>query len=103
MKLNFLNIEDKKIKNKLKNNIIINKELYLEITDLKIQIDNIFFDKWKIIRSISTDYEIIGNNRIHNVYQLKRFNIISRAYYKLWEILKKMKKHLNYGKNLKSI
>lgn len=92
MKLNFLNIEDKKIKNNLKKNIIINKELYLEINNLKIQIDNITFDKWKIIRSISTDYEIIGNNRIHNIYRLKRFNIISRAYYKLWEILRKYEK-----------
>lgn len=92
MELIFLNIEDKKIKNKLKKNIIINKELYLEINNLKIQIDNITFDKWKIIRSISTDYEIIGNNRIHNIYQLKRFHIISRAYYKLWEILRKYEK-----------
>lgn len=92
MKLKFFNIEDKEIKIKLKQNIIINKKLYLEINDLKMQINDITFDKWKIIRSISTDYEIIGNNRIHNIYKLKRFNIISRAYYKLWEILKKYEK-----------
>lgn len=92
MDLEFFNIEDKKIKSKLIQNIIINKELYFEIIKLKLGIDNVIFDKWKIIRSISTDYEMIGNNRIHNIKELKRYNIISRAYYKLWEILKKYDK-----------
>jgi len=89
MDIKFLNTEDKKIKSKLNNNIIINKELYFETIQLKLEIDDIPFEKWKIIRSISTDYEMIGNNRIHNIEDLKRYNIISRAYYKLWEILKK--------------
>jgi len=89
MDIKFFNIEDKKIKSKLNKNITINKELYFETIQLKLGIDNIHFDKWKIIRSISTDYEMIGNNRIHNIEELKRYNIISRAYYKLWEILKK--------------
>jgi len=92
MDLKFFNIEDKRIKSKLNKNIIINKELYFETIQLKLGIDNIPFDKWKIIRSISTDYEMIGNNRIHNIEELKRYNIISRAYYKLWEILKKYEK-----------
>jgi 23S rRNA U2552 (ribose-2'-O)-methylase RlmE/FtsJ len=87
MDIKFYNIEDKQIIKKLNQNIIINKELYFETIQLKLGIDNIAFSKWKIIRSISTDYEIIGNNRIHNIEELKIHNIISRAYYKLWEIL----------------
>ena len=89
MDIKYLNTEDKNILSQLNENIIINKELYFETIRLKLGIDNIPFNKWKIIRSISTDYEMIGNNRIHNIENLKRYNIISRAYYKLWEILKK--------------
>ena len=89
MDIKFINSDDKKIIEKLNKNIIINDKLYFKTIQMKLGIDNISFNKWKIIRSISADYEIIGNNRIHNIHQLKIYNIISRAYYKLWEILQK--------------
>ena len=71
----------------LENNIIINKKLFLENIIHKNRINDIPYYKWKIIRSISHDYEMIGNNRIHNISLLNDNNIISRAYYKLYEIL----------------
>jgi len=71
----------------LQNNIFIHKKLYLKNIEYKNMLNDIPYDNWKIIRSISHDYEIIGNNRIHNISILNDYNIISRAYYKLYEIL----------------
>lgn len=78
---------EKNLNHKLYKNIVINKDLYKEINDLKNQIDNIEHDKWRLIRTIMTDYEFVGNNKFHNIKQLKERKTISRAYYKLWEIL----------------
>jgi 23S rRNA U2552 (ribose-2'-O)-methylase RlmE/FtsJ len=94
--IKYVNKDDTSILEILNSNIIIKKELYYETVELKSKIDNVDFTKWKIIRSISTDYEIIGNNRIHNCENLKRYNIISRAYYKLWEILNKNEKRFDF-------
>lgn len=88
----------KNINNILKNNIFLNKEIYYENINLKKNIDLIPSYIWKIIRSITTDYEYIGNNRIHDIKELKEINSISRAYFKLLEIL-----NMNeYRFNLKS-
>jgi len=96
--LKYINEDDQDLLEYLNTNIIINKELYFETIKLKSQIDDVCFSKWKIIRSISTDYEMIGNNRIHNYEKIKRYDIISRAYYKLWEILFKYKLRFNFDK-----
>jgi len=79
--------DDKDILSHLDKNIIINKKIYNDINCVKSQIDNIEPNKWKMIRSIMTEYEFVGNNRYHNIKQLKNRKCISRAYYKLWEIL----------------
>ena len=84
---NYINIEHKNIQNNLNNNIIINKKLYNDINLIKNEIDDIDNYKWRLIRCIMTDYEFIGNNKFHNIKQLKNRRTISRAYYKLWEIL----------------
>ena len=83
----YLNKNDNQLYDKLKKNIIINKDLYHNITSMKKQIDNIDDDKWRLIRTLITDYEFIGNNKFHNIKPLKNRYTISRAYYKLWEIL----------------
>ena len=90
-KIEYMNQDDKNLLQLLNSNIIINKKLYFETNVLKSSIDDIDLSRWKIIRSISTDYEMIGNNRIHNFEKIKRYDIISRAYYKLWEILQRYK------------
>jgi len=88
-KIEYINKDDVNILHILNSNIIINKKIYNNTNKLKSEIDQIDLSRWKIIRSISTDYEMIGNNRIHNFEKIKRYDIISRAYYKLWEILQK--------------
>lgn len=85
--IKYINKNNKNIKNILLNNIYIHHNLYKINNNYKNEINNIPIDKWKIIRSISNNYEIIGNNRIHQNDKLKNYNIISRAYYKLLEIL----------------
>jgi cap2 methyltransferase len=83
----YIDSSNKNLNQLLYKNIIINKDLYIEINELKKKIDNIDDDKWRLIRTIMTDYEFVGNNKFHNIKQLKERNTISRAYYKLWEIL----------------
>jgi 23S rRNA U2552 (ribose-2'-O)-methylase RlmE/FtsJ len=90
--IKYVNKNNVNISNILQNRIILNDNLYQNIIKYKNEIDDIDYHKWKIIRSISTDYEIIGNNKIHNIPKFKRFDIISRAYYKLWEILNHFEK-----------
>jgi len=86
-KIKYINRKNKNIINILNDNIKIHKKLYDENNIYKKKIDDIPYDKWKIIRSISNDYEIIGNNKIHNNYEIKKHISVSRAYYKLLEIL----------------
>jgi len=83
----YTNQNDKNIILNLNKNVIINKKLFGEINIIKSNIDDIETSKWKLIRTIVTEYEFIGNNRYHNIQQLKNRRCISRAYYKLWEIL----------------
>ena len=71
----------------LKQNIIINNNLYYEINKLKSCIDHIPEKKWRLIRTLVTDYEFVGNNNYHNIKQLTDIKNISRAYFKLWELL----------------
>jgi len=89
MKFNpqYINQNNKDILSQLENNVIINNKIFDEINTIKTQIDDVQPAKWRLIRSIVTEYEFIGNNRYHNIQQLKNRRCISRAYYKLWEIL----------------
>lgn len=91
MKINFNNIyinqNNQNIINILNNKISLNKILFLENIKLKTDIDDIPYNKWKIIRSICSDYEIVGNNKIHQNHKIKEISTISRAYFKLLEIL----------------
>lgn len=100
-KIKYLNKNDKYLYQKLEKNIYINNEIYKINNELKTEIDNIPFDKWKIIRSISSNYEMIGNNRIHSDNKIKSINIISRAYFKLWEILNIYENRTNFNKKEK--
>ena len=90
---------NKNILSKLDNNVIINKKLFSDINTIKSQIDNIESDKWKLIRHIVTEYEFVGNNRYHNIKQLNKKKCISRAYYKLWELLCQFEPELQLYKN----
>jgi cap1 methyltransferase len=83
----YTNKNNKNIETQLNNNIIINKNIYNQINDIKSKIDDIEQYKWRLIRCIQTEYEFVGNNKFHNIKQLKERYCISRAYYKLWEIL----------------
>lgn len=89
---------DKNIENILYDNIIIHKDLYQENIKYKNLLNNVPYHHWKIIRSILHDYEIIGNNRIHEIDIFKNYDIISRAYYKLLEILNTFEKTLKIKK-----
>lgn len=96
----YIDKNDKNITKKLEENIILNKKLFLETNLIKSKINEISGDKWRLIRTIVTDYEYIGNNNIHNIKQIKKIKYISRAYFKLIEILNrtqllKNKKKLN--------
>lgn len=75
------------LKKVLNDKIILNKKLFLENNIIKNNIDNISYNNWKIIRSICSDYEIVGNNKIHQNYKIKEIVTVSRAYFKLLEIL----------------
>ncbi len=88
----YTNQNDENIISTLNKNVIINQKLFGEINIIKSNIDDIETSKWKLIRTIETEYEFIGNNRYHNIPQLKNRRCISRAYYKLWEILCKYEK-----------
>lgn len=83
----YIDKNDKNLETLLNDNIIIHKEIYDEINTYKQKIDNISKYKWTLIRSIQTDYEYIGNNKLHNIKRLKSIKSISRAYYKLWELI----------------
>ena len=87
IKLACINKTSANINELLDKNNIINKDPFNEICKLKTQIDTIDYDRWKIIRSVVTDYEFIGNNNIHNINKIKKIKYISRAYFKLIEIL----------------
>jgi len=89
MKFNpkYITQDHKNFQKQLNKNIIINKKLYGDINVIKSKIDDIEQYKWRLIRCIKTDYEFVGNNKFHNIKQLKERYCISRAYYKLWEIL----------------
>lgn len=93
---------NKNSKSILKDKIILNKSLFLENNKLKSNIDEIPYNIWKIIRSICSEYEIVGNNKIHQNYKIKKINSISRAYFKLLEILNVFENFLEI-KNKKSI
>lgn len=98
MNIIFKNIyikNDYSIEEKMDNGIYLNKEIFTSNNKLKMEIDNIPYNKWKIIRSICSDYEIIGNNKIHQNYKIKQINSISRAYFKLLEILNVYEKILD--------
>ncbi len=83
----YINKNKKNILSQLEKNVVINKKQFDKINIIKSKIDDIETSKWKLIRTIVTEYEFIGNNRYHNIRQLKDRRCISRAYYKLWEIL----------------
>lgn len=83
------------VKKNLNNEIYLNKKLFHSNNKLKMEIDDISYNKWKIIRSICSDYEIIGNNKIHQNYKIKNIDCISRAYFKLLEILNVYEKVLD--------
>ena len=85
--INYINKDNNNIENILKNKIFLNKKLFFENNNLKTNIDDIPYNHWKIIRSICSDYEIVGNNKIHQNYKIKEINSVSRAYFKLLEIL----------------
>ena len=87
IKLECINIHDTDIAKLLDKNNIINKDLFTAICKLKTQIDTIEYSRWNVIRSIVTDYEFIGNNNIHNISKINKIKYISRAYFKLIEIL----------------
>lgn len=85
--INYINQDNKNLKSILNSKIFINSKLFFENNKLKSQIDNIPYNIWKIIRSICSDYEIVGNNKIHQNYKIKEIHSVSRAYFKLLEIL----------------
>lgn len=86
-KLEYINKDNKDIKSILDKKIFINRDLFFENNRLKSEIDDIPYYNWKIIRSICADYEIVGNNKVYNNNMTKNINSISRAYFKLLEIL----------------
>ena len=85
--INYITKDNSNIKNILNNKIFLNRKIFLENNILKTQIDDIPYHNWKIIRSICSDYEIVGNNKIHQNYKIKEIISISRAYFKLLEVL----------------
>jgi len=93
-KIEYLKRDEKLITN-LDKTIIINKILFKQIVKEKKRIDLIPSDKWKLIRTIITDYEFVGNNKYHSIKKLKDNHAISRAYYKLWEILSVFENEMN--------
>ena len=95
----YTHIDDKNILSNLDKNIVMNKKQFDEINIIKSQIDDIETSKWKLIRTIVTEYEFIGNNRYHNIKPLKDRKCISRAYYKLWEILCKYENYFKLFEN----
>lgn len=100
--IKYINKNKKGITEKLNENIIIHKDLYDKINNLKEQIDNIPNKKWRLIRTIVTDYEFVSNNNYHKIKCLKSITPISRAYFKLWEILIKFESQFDL-QNLKNI
>jgi 23S rRNA U2552 (ribose-2'-O)-methylase RlmE/FtsJ len=94
-KITYTNINNKNCFHQLNKNIIHNKKLFNNINEIKKEIDYVPYYKWKVIRSIVTKYEMIGNNRLHNIKKLHEINCISRAYFKMFEILHKYEKELN--------
>ena len=73
----YTNSGEKNLNNKLYKNIIINKDLYQNINVLKNKIDDIDHDKWRLIRTIMTDYEFVGNNKFHNIKQFYLSKIVT--------------------------
>jgi 23S rRNA U2552 (ribose-2'-O)-methylase RlmE/FtsJ len=74
----------------IKNIHFNNVELYNSVNGLKKYIDNIHPSKWNIIRTIISKYDVIGNRKLsRNIKKIHNINYISRAYFKLWEILNK--------------
>lgn len=93
--IKYTNIYDKTCLEQLNKNIINNRKLFYDINKIKKEIDYIPYYKWKVIRSIVTKYEMIGNNSLHNIKGLHEINCISRAYFKIFEILYKYEKEFN--------
>ena len=92
----YTNMNSDNLEKQLQHNLLFNKDLLNEINNLKTHIfSDIPSYKWKIIRTIVTKYEMIGNNRIHNIQKLHNIKSISRAYFKLWEILVQFEGDLN--------
>jgi 23S rRNA U2552 (ribose-2'-O)-methylase RlmE/FtsJ len=83
----YINNHNLNMNYELEKNIIINNDLYNEVNKLKINIDDIKEKKWRLIRTLVTDYEFVGNHHYHKIKELHNINPISRAYFKLWELL----------------
>lgn len=99
---NYIDKNAEDIAVKLDDNIVLHKEIYDEINTHKRRIDNISKYKWNLIRSIQTDYEYVGNNKLHNIHTLKSIKSISRAYYKLWEMIASYKiQNIRNQKNMR--
>jgi 23S rRNA U2552 (ribose-2'-O)-methylase RlmE/FtsJ len=96
LQLNYIYDNTIIVNDMLDENIIINKKLYNDLNLLKNNMDGISGYKWRLVRSIVTKYEMIGNNKLHNIQKLHDIDNISRAYFKLWEIL-------NYHENILKI
>ena len=72
------------------NQVNFDKEIYSILFKYKKYID-IYYDKWDKVKSYTNLYEVINyNNYTKNNKPITLYEPISRAYYKLWEILCKL-------------
>lgn len=72
---------------RLDNTVCINKALFNKLCKSRHYLDDIHHYKWRIIRSIISNYEFVGCKT--NLFdKLRDIQPVSRAYFKLWEILK---------------
>jgi 23S rRNA U2552 (ribose-2'-O)-methylase RlmE/FtsJ len=90
----YINNNNLNINYELGKNIIINNDIYNEVNKLKKNINNIKEKKWRLIRTLVTDYEFVGNHHYHKIKELYNIKPISRAYFKLWELLIKYEDYL---------
>lgn len=77
--------------------VCINKTVFNKLCYLRSQLDNIHHYKWRLIRSIISNYEYIGC-KSYLFDEINDIKPISRAYFKLWEILKNNERTFGFMK-----
>ena len=77
--------------------VCINKTLFKKLCRSRQYLDDIHHYKWRLIRSIISNYEFVGC-KTEQFDKLKNINPVSRAYFKLWEILKTNEKTFGFDK-----